>query len=264
MNETDLQTLDVLRTRARDAAGRAHVPYSRRHVAAALLLSDGAWVPGVRVESASFSLVIPAIVNAYSTSIAQGRTDAVAVALNRPFLPEETTYLQALAIPFQLAADDALVAPGFDLPAPGEALSPFLDAPPPETPVDGIALARHIAERAHVPESQFPVGCIARVAGGRLVPGINVEHPDWSRILCAERNALGTIVSYGLGTVEALFLSCPCDSGCTPCGACRQLLVEHAPSAALWMDRGEGPPAEASPDGLLPGAFSGNALAHPH
>ena len=59
------ETVDMLRREARAAAARAYVPYSGRGAAAVMLLADGLWVPGVRVESASFSLVIPALVNAF-------------------------------------------------------------------------------------------------------------------------------------------------------------------------------------------------------
>ena len=122
-----------------------------------------------------------------------------------------------------------------------------------------MALARRTAERAVVPESGFSVGCVLETSGG-LVPGVNVEHADWSRTLCAERGALGTAVSYGLGGFGRLFLSCVQDPKGTPCGACRQLLVELAPEAALWMDRGGAPPEAASPARLMPGSFTGDAL----
>ena len=54
-----------------------------------------------------------------------------------------------------------------------------------------------------MPASRFPVGGVLAVAG-RLVPAVNVEpHADparaeWTHVLCAERNALGTACSYGL------------------------------------------------------------------
>ncbi|MDX1547511.1 MAG: cytidine deaminase [Rhodothermales bacterium] len=256
--------MDVLRRHAHDAAARAHTPYSGRPAAAVLLLSDGAWVPGVRVESASFSLVIPALVNALSTAVAAGRRDVVAAVLDHAATPDEAAFLATVPDgAFERAAEDAFVRrAGVSLPPASERLDPFLDAPLPASSEDGIALARAVAERALVPESSFPVGCVL-AAGGRLVPGVNVEHPDWSRVLCAERNALGTAVSYGLPEAEALYLTCLKDPAGTPCGACRQLLVELASAAVLWMDRGDNAPASAAPSALLPGAFDGRALEPP-
>ena len=256
------ETLDILRQKARTAAQRAHVPYSARRDAAVLLLADGTWALGVRVESASFSLVIPPLVNAFSTAVAAGRTDVVAVALNRPFLAEESAYARATpAGPFREAAADVFVAAEIHtLPAVADRLDPLLDAPTPQDPAEGIALARQVAQRAYVPESDFPVGCVLVAEGGRLIPGVNVEHADWSRILCAERNALGTALSWGLTGLEILYLTCLKDQSGSPCGACRQLLAELAPAAAVWMDRGQAPPEVASPGQLLPDAFHGQAL----
>lgn len=257
------ETLDRMRREARAAAAQAHVPYSGRGAAAVLLLADGTWVPGVRIESASFSLVIPPLLNAFTTAVASGRADVAAIALSHPFLPEDLAYAQAAPTGlYRQAGDDVLVRAGTDaLPPLGNRLDPFLDAPTPDTPDAGIALARTVAERAYIPESDFPVGCVLVTDEG-LLPGVNVEHPDWSRILCAERNALGTAVSWGL-TPRTVYLTCLKDASGSPCGACRQLLSELAPEAAVWMDRGTLPPEVTTADHLLPGAFHGQMLARP-
>ncbi|NBC18764.1 MAG: cytidine deaminase [Bacteroidetes bacterium] len=255
--------LDRLRHLTQAPLPQAHVPYSGRPASAVLLLADGAWVPGVRVESATFSLMLPPLLNAVTTAIAVGRTDIVAAVLSRPATVADAAYLEELPhARLPRIADDAFAVEGA-LPDVADRLAPFLSAPTPETPADGVALARQVAERAFVPASQFPVGCVLKTVQGRLLPGVNVEHPDWSRILCAERAALGTMCSYGLSPGDALYLTCLHDDAGTPCGACRQWLVERAPSTTLWMDRAAIPPERATPDDLLPGAFSGAALPQP-
>jgi homotetrameric cytidine deaminase len=125
---------------------------------------------------------------------------------------------------------------------------------------EGIERARDVAARAYVPASEFPVGAILETTDGRLVPGVNVEHPDWSRILCAERNAVGTAYAYGKRSARRLFLTCANDPEGTPCGACRQVLAELTPEAALWMDRHDDAPERAQLSDLLPGSFRGQAL----
>lgn len=120
--------------------------------------------------------------------------------------------------------------------------------------------ARRLARRAYTPASNFPVGALLETTDGRFVPGVNVEHEDWARSLCAERNALGTALSYGLSDFDALYLSCPLDPKGTPCGACRQWLVELAPTVTLWMDRDDEPPEPRSPRALLPESFRGQAI----
>jgi homotetrameric cytidine deaminase len=131
--------------------------------------------------------------------------------------------------------------------------------------VRGVAQARGLAEaRAHVPASAYPVGAVLALDDGRRLPGVNVEHGDWTRTLCAERTALAAACAYGVrARIRALYLACPRDTAAVPCGACRQWLTELAPDAVLWMDRLRQAPAATRPAALLPGSFQGRALSPP-
>lgn len=257
--------VDSLRARALNLQKRAVTPFSQTPSSAIVLLRDGTWVPGVRIESASYSLVLPALVNAFTTAVALGRLEDVeAFVLSRPFRDEESLYVRQLpAPPFVQQADDVWArrpsTTDDGIPLADAPLSPFLSQADP-SPEEGITCARRIAGRAHVPDSGFRVGAVLESTEGRLIPGVNVEHPDWSRTLCAERNALGTFFSYGVPSANRLFLSCPDDPQGTPCGACRQLLVERLPDTKLWMDRHEATHESASPSSLLPGSFQGHVL----
>lgn len=257
--------LSPLRERAQQLTARAHVPFSDTPTAAVLLLDDGTWIPGVRVESASYSLTLPALQNAYTTAVAAGQAEAVvAFVLSRPFRREEALYVEELPHgAYDPCADDAWVrgtrAGDGALPAAGPVLDPFLDGAIEEAS-QGIDAARHVASRAYVPASDFAVGAVLETDDGGLVPGVNVEHPDWARILCAERNALGTMQSYALPAPRHLFLTCNEDPEGTPCGACRQLLAELAPDTILWMDRRSDAPERSTVSTLLPGSFRGQAL----
>lgn len=254
-------TLDPLRARARAAARHARAPYSGREIGAALLLSDGRWVPGVRVESAAYPLTIPALLGAYVAAVAGGRRDVRAVALTDPLQAGELAWLgDALGAEPAAEALDAAIFGEETLPPIGEMWRPFLDAPTPVSDPEGLALARRAAAHAYVPESDFPVGCVMMTESGALVPGCNVEHAEWTRGLCAERTALATAAAYGAGPIHRIYLSCPTDPGGTPCGACRQLLAEYAPGVTIVMDRGAEPPAATTPERLLPDAFSGDRL----
>lgn len=253
--------LDALRGHARAAAPRSRTPHSGAPVGAALLLSDGAWIPGVRVESASFPLTIPALHGAYGAMRCAGRADVVAAALSRPFLPGEAdAFADALDLDARPDGDDALVLgpEGTALPHPGDRLDVLADLP--GSDIAGIKQARAVAERAHVPESDFPVGALLLDTRGRVVPGCNVEQTDWTRGLCAERVAVATAAAYGLGRPVKLFLTCLKAPGATPCGACRQVLVEQAPTLLLIVDQGGGPARHLGASDLLPHAFDGALL----
>jgi len=256
--------LTPLRDHAQQYVDRAYVPFSETPTAAVLLLDDGRWIPGVRVESASYSLTLPALLNAYTTAVAAGVMDQVAAfVLSRPFRREEALYVEELPQgPYEAAADDAWIRGGWAgdgaLPTVENLLLPTLDDGISDE-TEGIERARQVTRRAYVPASDYAVGAVLDTDAG-LVPGVNVEHPDWTRILCAERNALGTVQSYALSAPEHLYLTCDEDPDGTPCGACRQLLVELAPDTTLWMDRHSGPPERSTTSALLPGSFRGQAL----
>jgi len=257
--------LSRLRTRVETLTNRAYVPFSETPTAAALLLDDGGWIPGVRIESASYSLTLPALLNAYTTAISLGcATDIVAFVLSRPFRREETLYVDQLSdARYETRTEEILLrneaADPLDFPLSAEPVSCFVNGGADDLD-SGLSGARTAARSAHVPHSNFRVGVLFELEDGGLLPGANVEHPDWARILCAERNALGTMCSYAVPPARRVFLSCLDDSSGTPCGACRQLLSEHVPDATLWMDRHDAPPETASISDLLPGSFQGRAL----
>ena len=251
--------LDILRTRSRETAAHARTPYSGHPVGAALLLSDGRWVPGVRVESASYPLTIPALLGGWVAAVAMGRHDIRAAASSQPFRPGEAAWLtDALGLVVSVDEPDAIAFGADPLPEIGARLEP--DASVPATDDAGVQQARAVAEHAHVPESGFRVGCVLVTESGRVFPGCNVEHADWTRGLCAERTALALAAAYGADRIARVFLSCPTDPRGTPCGACRQLLAEYAAEAPIVMDRGDAASEITTAAALLPKFFTGEHL----
>jgi cytidine deaminase len=116
--------------------------------------------------------------------------------------------------------------------------------------------AREAAQRAYAPYSRFGVGAAALVDDGRIVTGCNVENASYGLSLCAECGLVSALHDSGGGTLIAL--SCVHADGdlLTPCGRCRQLLLE-AGGPALMIDTEDGP---RRLDSLLPGAFSKDDL----
>ncbi|MCY1042488.1 cytidine deaminase [Corallococcus sp. bb12-1] len=60
---------------------RAHVPYSRFPVGAAVLYADGSVVAGCNVENATYGLTVCAERNAFAAGVAQGKEKPLAVAV---------------------------------------------------------------------------------------------------------------------------------------------------------------------------------------
>lgn len=118
-----------------------------------------------------------------------------------------------------------------------------------------IAQAREVAARAYAPYSLYRVGAAVEDASGTVYVGCNVESASYGLSICAERSAIFNAVAAGATRpFAAMAVSCiDAAGGCTPCGACRQVLFEHlALGAAIHVD-GVG---QFTTSQLLPGAFT--------
>lgn len=87
-----------------------------------------------------------------------------------------------------------------------------------------IDAAFTVRERAYVPYSKFAVGAALVANSNAIHVGCNVENVSLGLTLCAERNAMGAAVAAGETGIRALVVMSP--GPISPCGACRQFLVE--------------------------------------
>jgi homotetrameric cytidine deaminase len=122
------------------------------------------------------------------------------------------------------------------------------------------AAARAVLGRAHAPYSGLQVAAALLLPDGRIVTGVNVENASFGLTQCAERNALCTAVTLGGGPARALLLVSSAMAPLTPCGACRQVLLELAPEAEVRCLGRDGRALRTHVGVLLPGAFSARAL----
>ena len=252
--------LKLLLDEAKTVSERSYSPYSGRKEGVIVLLEDGSMVPGVRVENASFQLTIPPLLNVITTLYALQRKDLSAIVSSVAFTEAELAYTSALSgYNWELVAQNVLMVAGAHVSDPTKMLTVTSTTELP-TAEQGVIMARNAASFAFIPESNFPVGCAIKTESGYIVTAANIEHTDWSQIICAERNALSTAISYGLSETIELYVSCPKLVGGTPCGSCRQVIVELAPRATVWMDSGNAQPIAMNATELLPGHFTGDVL----
>ena len=107
------------------------------------------------------------------------------------------------------------------------------------------------------PYSKFKVGAALLTRSGEIVTGANVESASYGLTCCAERVALFNALTAGKRNFVAVAVVARTPGGPMPCGACRQLLAEYAPNAAVWVadSRALRTIKEFSVRDLLPAAF---------
>jgi cytidine deaminase len=93
-----------------------------------------------------------------------------------------------------------------------------------------LALAREAARKAYAPYSGFHVGCAIESVDGSIVTGANMENACYRLGVCAEQSALTTAQhQFGLDKVARIAVVGGKDATvCTPCGGCRQAILEAA------------------------------------
>lgn len=246
-----------LRQRVHAAALHSRAPYSGRSRAALALMSDSRWVCGVRIENASYPLVIPALSAVLASANSIGRRDITALVFSdRVKLEEKTMIQQSFTGPME-QLDEDILGHRESLNEFGDKLITGRHLPDKLDTATGIRYARQATQHAYIPESDFPVGALVVTRDQMCYQGVNVEHGDWTQILCAERAAIAAAVSAGETNIQYVYISCPkAPATATPCGACRQVLYEIAPEAVLWVDRGEQIAECLRISELLPMAFS--------
>jgi len=90
--------------------------------------------------------------------------------------------------------------------------------------------ARAAAAKAYAPYSNFHVGCAIESTTGEVVTGANMENACYRLGICAEQSALTAAQhTFGLDQVARIAVVGGTDATvCTPCGGCRQAILEAA------------------------------------
>lgn len=91
---------------------------------------------------------------------------------------------------------------------------------------DLLEAAREARNHAFAPYSGFRVGSAVRTSDGRMVIGANVENASYGLTVCAERNAIMRAIIEKHCQITAVAVCA--DPEATPCGMCRQTLVQFA------------------------------------
>ena len=118
-----------------------------------------------------------------------------------------------------------------------------------------LEVAWQARERAHAPYSRFHVGAALLSVDGRVFPGCNVENLSYGLTNCAERVAIGSAIAAGAREFVAMAVVADTRVPISPCGACRQVLVEFRVPRIILANRMDR--EEFSMEELLPRPSAG-------
>jgi len=94
-----------------------------------------------------------------------------------------------------------------------------------------IAAAMKVRDNAYCPYSNYAVGSALLTESGEIICGCNVENVTFPAGVCAETNAMTTAIAAGHRQFTAIAVVTGTQG--TPCGVCRQVLIEHAPELTV-------------------------------
>ncbi len=98
--------------------------------------------------------------------------------------------------------------------------------------IEMVEKAYSMCEKAYAPYSNFQVGATVFLSNGELVSGNNQENIAYSSGLCAERVALFFVgANFPNESIKTIVIVAkgdlvPFDKLLSPCGSCRQVLME--------------------------------------
>ncbi|MBU1702477.1 MAG: cytidine deaminase [Candidatus Eisenbacteria bacterium] len=139
-----------------------------------------------------------------------------------------------------------------------------MESPPPKEVMEALGRARSLAAIDLTPVTRQPRGAVVLDGSGRTAEGSSVEFAERPGLsVCAEQVALSAAVIEKVSPAAIVIWTKAGSSSPWPCGACRQVLIELAPAAVLWLQVGDQPPMQVRVQALLPHAFGGEDLPVP-
>ena len=115
-----------------------------------------------------------------------------------------------------------------------------------------------VAANAYAPYSGFRVGAAILLEDGTITTGCNVENASYRLTTCAEQSAIAAaVVLQGpKARLRAVMIVNLNQAGSSPCGGCRQTILEFASSGTeIFFPAADGSEVRCSVTDLLPHAF---------
>ncbi len=122
---------------------------------------------------------------------------------------------------------------------------------------DLVQQAINAKQKAMPTYSNFHVGAALLAKSGKLYIGANIENSSYGLTICAERTAVFNAILEGEREFEAIAIAGDSDDYISPCGACRQVLMELCgKDLNVYMVNSKGEYKLSSMEDLLPYSFN--------
>ena len=128
---------------------------------------------------------------------------------------------------------------------------------------DLIEQAKLALNDAYAPYSGFKVGAALLSKSGHVYSAANMENASSGAGICAERSALAKAIASGEREFEAIAIAGNDKEPISPCGICRQSLIEFGDDILVIMTDIRGEALMANVADLLPRAFTRKCLRKP-
>lgn len=224
---------------------RAYTPYSEKPTACVVESKNGHFYAGVRIENISYPITIPAVQSACAICLSEGETPAGLYIENREF-----DQLDFWVKEFNLKVHEVESLP---IENTEDLFHPADDN------FNTLPKLKSLLTKAVTPNSDFPVSAILFTNDGYF-EGVNIEVSDWTKGLCAERIVIAKAITAGITEFEKLEIHTKKGEISSPCGACRQVIVEFLPYHEIKLHHAEGTLSEHLSIDLLPFNFKSAAL----
>lgn len=100
-----------------------------------------------------------------------------------------------------------------------------------------IKMAKSALKNSYSPYSKTKVGAALISKDGNIFTGFNIENASYGLSICAERVAVYNALTNGMKKSAKIAIASNRKREFTPCGACRQVLLEFYPEIdVIWKD----------------------------
>lgn len=119
-----------------------------------------------------------------------------------------------------------------------------------------VEAATKARSHAYSPYSGVKIGAAVLTSDGSIYTGANIENASYGLACCAERTAIFKAVSEGKRRIVAIAVVGKSEDFTSPCGACRQVMVEFNPKMKVLRRGLDGFSEDGTAGSLLPSHFN--------